>query len=90
VHVIQSERGASLEHARAEAVTLVNRYAEDIAAMGEEFTDQDARCAAALRGFLDGLRQWQRGNIDSSLEGARYRAAESTFRELRGTHESAG
>lgn len=83
VHVLQHEHGGSLADAEAEATKIVNRCAQTMLDLEPEFIAQDPNARDALVRYAAGLKQWQRGNIDWSFEGARYRAAESLFDVLR-------
>lgn len=82
VHVLVTERGCSVAEASREASRLVNRYANDLLALEDDLLALDPG-SRELELFVRGLRHWQRGNVDSSLQGRRYRSPTSPFRELR-------
>lgn len=74
VHVLMCERGCSLAAALREATELVNAEARELEtsvreAMGLYPHD------AAVQTFLQGLLEWQRGNIEWSLASPRYDAS---------------
>lgn len=82
VHVLMGA-GLSYEGALRESIRLVNRCADELRWRGEAAIARYRREVPAIEGFVAGLFQWQRGNIESSLVEARYRAPESPFVELR-------
>lgn len=82
VHVLVTERGHSVEAAYREACRLANRHANELLAAGDELLAFRPG-SRELEALVRGLRRWQRGNIDYSLVGRRYRSPTSPFRELR-------
>lgn len=82
VHVLRIERGGSVQQAMHQAVKIVNAWTRELLALEPAFVAQDPTHAALLQDAFLGLRHWQRGNLESSLREARYRAPESMFSEL--------
>lgn len=82
VHVLAVARRLPVEQVLPEAVLLVNDAARELERVGRRLANRfpgDEHLAA----YLVGVRQWQRGNVESSLLEPRYRAAASPFAALR-------
>ena len=82
VHVLSVERRLPVEQVLPEAVLLVNDAARAMDRLVSKLSNRfpgDEHLAA----YLVGARQWQRGNVESSLLEPRYRAVASPFAELR-------
>ena len=71
VHVLQHERGTSLEAALRAATELVNAEARALETSAHEVLTTWPE-SEAIKCYVRGLLQWQRGNIDWSLASARY------------------
>jgi hypothetical protein len=82
VEVLQAERGVSLADASVEAMQIVNTYARELITIEDELLAQDAPHREELARYHAGMCRWQRGNIDWSVEGIRYRGRESLFEAL--------
>ncbi|MDC0722016.1 terpene synthase family protein [Nannocystis bainbridge] len=74
VHVLMCERGCSLESALREATELVNAEAQALAASVREAGAAYPEGHEAHT-YLQGLLEWQRGNIEWSLASPRYDAS---------------
>lgn len=82
VHVIVTELGCDVREAMRYAVELVNASTRELLTLEPAFVAQDPTFAAMMQDVFLGIRHWQRGNIESSLREARYRASGSMFSEL--------
>lgn len=82
LHVLE-RAGLGRGEALLEAIRLVNESARACEEIGEELCARHGGDAPEVRRFVAGVHHWQRGNIESSLREARYRAPESPFVELR-------
>jgi Terpene synthase family 2, C-terminal metal binding len=83
VHVLQIENRCTLQKALELAIDEVNHCTNGLNESLREFVAQDRNHHHSLSRYAKGLVDWQRGNVEFSLLEARYRAAESSFNELR-------
>lgn len=81
VYVLQVHEGLDEQEAIVRTVGLANELAREVAVLSQRLCARH-RCGA-LDAWLEGVRVWQRGHIESSLVEARYRSADSPFAELR-------
>lgn len=82
IHVLVSEREMSLCDAVSFARDLVNDCTRDLVAAEEELRDVAGAHRKEVEIYLHGMRVWQRGNIDWSLDGERYASRWSPLDEL--------
>jgi len=82
VHVLANERGISIHEALFQATDIVNDAARDLLRIEQEVTSRLPDGPHPVRTYLSAMRTWQRGNIDSSLEGERYASRWSPLVEL--------
>ncbi|MEZ4301812.1 MAG: hypothetical protein R3B70_43155 [Polyangiaceae bacterium] len=82
LHVLISESGMTLEQAAKEALRMVNQCANDLLDAETELASVPAEHAKATAAYLRGMRYWQRGNVEWSLEGQRYASPWSPMVEL--------
>ncbi|WAS93191.1 terpene synthase family protein [Nannocystis punicea] len=73
VHVLMCERACSLEAALREATELVNAEARELDGCVREAAAAHPE-SPAVQTYLQGLLEWQRGNIEWSLASPRYDA----------------
>jgi 5-epi-alpha-selinene synthase len=83
IHVLMVERRCSYDAALAGAVEIVNDYAREMLEHEPDVIAQGAAPAADARRYVEGMRRWQRGNIESSLESARYASRYAPFSQMR-------
>lgn len=82
VHVLVSERNVSVTEALHQAADIVNDAARELARLEQRIAAEHPDPSDPVRAYLLGMREWQRGNIDSSLEGERYASRWSPMVEL--------
>jgi 5-epi-alpha-selinene synthase len=67
------EKGCSLEEGVAEAIRMTEREVRGFESIGRDLpTFEDAACDAQLARYVRGLQSLMRGNLDWSIESARY------------------
>lgn len=83
VHVIARDAGLGLEAAVERVLRIINAEAHGFEGTRAALPTFGAAIDAELGRYLDGMTAWIRGNLEFSLQSARFRAADSPFLELR-------
>ncbi len=82
VHVLMTERNLSVPEALLDATEIVNEAAYELFSVSHRILSQLPPGQHPVRTYLDGMRIWQRGNIEYSLDGGRYASRFSPLAEL--------
>ena len=82
VHVLMHHEGLDLHEALLLATDLTNQAAQEQLRLSNRLVSRLPPGPHPVREYLYAMRVWQRGNIDFSLEGARYAARWSPLAEL--------
>lgn len=85
VVVLARQNGLEIQEAAEQAVQMCNAQVKRFLALEKRLPDFPSPHAQAVAKYLDVLRAWMRGNLDWSLESARYRSvflSESSYEEV--------
>lgn len=83
LHVLMVNEGCTLELALSRTVEIVNASVAQFEALRGELPVWAPRDMDAVREYVEGMEHWMRGNLDWSLQSARYCSLDSPFAELR-------
>lgn len=82
VHVLVSDQGLTVRQAVLRATDIVNACTRDLLVAEQELLGTGGTHSQAVATYLQGMKNWQRGNVEWSLEGGRYAAPGSPMVEL--------
>ncbi|MBK8257295.1 MAG: hypothetical protein IPK82_32050 [Polyangiaceae bacterium] len=88
IHVLISDQKLNLYQAILFAVDVVNQCTMDLLTAEEELKQIPSANTPEVEAYLRGMKHWQRGNIEWSLEGERYASPWSPIAELVRDHSS--
>lgn len=82
VHVLRVRENRSIESAAQRAADIVNGFADTFCRLEQRLPRYEPALDAQVRAYVAGMKHWMRGNVDFSMQSARFRSGSSPFREL--------